>query len=268
MFLLVSLSLACRSRPTDSIPRHELLRIDSEVLGETRTIAVWQPDTGSDVELPVLYMPDGGVKEDFPHIANTVASLIERGVLPPMRVVGIENTDRHRDLTRPTQSAYDRDQLASYGGADAFRAFIRDELIPTIENRYACTPSRAIVGESLAGLFVAETFLRAPDLFEAAMAISPSLWWNDRALVNEAPALLESRTEGGSFYLASANEADIAPHAAALAQALETSNADVRWTYAPHPDLRHNTIFRSVKEDALTWALRNWFVATRESPSP
>lgn len=256
--VLFSFSVACRARPTDTIPDHEVVRLDSRALGETRTITVWQPDGGLNAALPVLYMPDGGVKEDFPHIANTVASLIERGALPPMRIIGIENTDRHRDLTGPTESAYDREQLSTHGGASGFRAFIREELIPTIESRYPCTPSRALIGESLAGLFVAETFLRDPDLFDAAIVVSPSLWWNEQALVHDAPALLKTRAEGGSLYIASANEKDIVPATAALARALKASETDIRWTYAPRPDLRHDTIFRSVKEEALTWALRGW----------
>lgn len=39
---------------------------------------------------PVMYMPDGGIKEDFPHIANTMADLIRKGSIPPMILVGIE----------------------------------------------------------------------------------------------------------------------------------------------------------------------------------
>ncbi|MEM7561320.1 MAG: alpha/beta hydrolase, partial [Planctomycetota bacterium] len=55
--------------------------------------------------LPVLYMPDGGIKEDFPHIANTLAKLIAENTIPPMILVGIENTERRRDLTGPSEVA-------------------------------------------------------------------------------------------------------------------------------------------------------------------
>ena len=258
--MLLGFGVGCRAKaPVDPVPAHDILTIDSEVLGETRVIAVWQPEVSADTELPTLYMPDGGVKEDFPHIANTVASLIERGVLPPMRVVGIENTDRHRDLTGPTQADYDRQRLPSHGGAAAFRGFIRDELIPRVEARYACSPRRALIGESLAGLFVAETFLREPGLFQTAIAVSPSLWWNEHALVNEAPQLLRDRNHPGALFLTSADERDIVVHADALATALQDFAADdVRWTYAPRPKEHHGTVFRAVKEEALTWALGPW----------
>lgn len=32
----------------------------------------------------------------------------------------------------------------------------------------------------------------------------------------------------------------------------------IRWTYEPRPDLRHWTIFRTLKAAALTWALGPW----------
>lgn len=44
--------------------------IDSAVLGETRRINVYRaPGWGAepDAPLPVLYMPDGGIAEDFLH---------------------------------------------------------------------------------------------------------------------------------------------------------------------------------------------------------
>ena len=61
-----------------------------------------------------------------------------------------------------------------------------------IDARYATTGERAIVGESLAGLFVVETFLREPELFDTYVAFDPSLWWNDAGLVTGARHKLEA----------------------------------------------------------------------------
>lgn len=247
----------CHPRPpSDPVPPHETIRLESQAVRETRVVNVWQPDVDPGVALPVLYMPDGGVAEDFPHIANTVAELIARGDIPPMRVVGIENTDRKRDLTGPTTVASDRALLPSNGGSAAFRAFIRDELVPTIEARYACDGRRAIIGESLAGNFVAEAFVREPELFDAYIAISPSLWWNGAGIVEELRARRGSLPPERTIFLTSANETDIAVNVAAFAELLEQT--EVRWTYRPRTDLRHHTIFRAMKVEALTWALAAW----------
>ena len=103
LFTLTSIILSCDGPPTynDPIPSHDNFTIESNLVDETRVINVWTPsnyEEGND-SLPVLYMADGGIKEDFPHIANTLSELIENKSIPPIILVGIENTERGRDLT-------------------------------------------------------------------------------------------------------------------------------------------------------------------------
>ncbi|AMR26392.1 hypothetical protein A0257_04260 [Hymenobacter psoromatis] len=54
--------------------------------------------------------------------------------------------------------------------------------MPAIRQRYRTTPETAIVSESLAGLFVVETFLLEHDLFPTCLAFGPSLGWNTNYL--------------------------------------------------------------------------------------
>jgi enterochelin esterase-like enzyme len=179
-------SLSAQAVTPDSVPRHDTLIVASRALGETRRSNVHTPPgyaSSPRSRFPVLYMPDGGLDEDFPHIVNTVDSLIALGRIRPAIVVGIPNTERRRDLTGPTRVAKDSTIAPHVGGSAAFRRFIRDELIPAIDARYRTTTERAIIGESLAGLFVVETFLREPTLFDEYIAFDPSLcgiearWW-------------------------------------------------------------------------------------------
>ena len=62
------INCATATPPPDPMPAHETINIDSKILGEIRVINVWKPSTyqNSNKPLPVLYMPDGGEKEDFP----------------------------------------------------------------------------------------------------------------------------------------------------------------------------------------------------------
>lgn len=69
------------------------------------------------------------------------------------------DTERRRDLTGATTDPEDRKIAPRVGGSQAFRAFIRSELVPQVAERYRITGEPAIVGESLAGLFVLETLL-------------------------------------------------------------------------------------------------------------
>ena len=79
---------------------------------------------GNGDSYPVLYMLDGGLDEDFPHVARDVDTAIRAGEMRPMIVVGIENTERRRDMTGPTTVASDRAIAPHVGGSVAFRAFI------------------------------------------------------------------------------------------------------------------------------------------------
>lgn len=237
----------------EPVPPHETFTIESAALGETRRINVYTPPgyqrygTG---EYPVLYMPDGGVAEDFPHVASAVDAAIRAGDMRRMIVVGIENTERRRDMTGPTEVEEDRRIAPRVGGSAAFRRFIGAELMPEVRRRYRASEESAIIGESLAGLFVVETFFLEPHLFDTYVALSPSLWWNGGALVrgaDERIAAWRPRTRAGAVvYLSSADEDNIAPAAARLAESLRANAPPLlRWQYRPRPDLTHATIYRA-----------------------
>ena len=255
----------------DGVPRHDTLTVDSRALGEKRPINVHTPvgyASAMRSRFPVLYMPDGGLDEDFAHVVNTVDSLIALQLIRPVIVVGIPNTERRRDLTGPTHVAKDSTIAQRVGGSAAFRRFIRDELIPAIDRRYRTTTERAIVGESLAGLFVVETFLREPRLFAHYVAFDPSLWWNQGALVDSAralvigPPVVLSRKASprsafrSSIYFAGSRD-DIDNNTARLAEILRTlASRGFSWTYVARPDLTHGNIFRALAPAALAGALR------------
>src|SRR3954464_6991502 len=117
----------------------ETFTIDSRVLNETRRINVYLPadyKKSATTRMPVLYMPDGGVAEDFLHVAGLVQVLTGNGTMRPFILVGIENTERRRDLTGPTENANDKKIAPRVGGSAQFRAFVLDELFPLIEKRY------------------------------------------------------------------------------------------------------------------------------------
>lgn len=245
---------------TDSILAHETFTVQSRALGEQRRINVYTPPSysASLARFPVLYMPDGGLDEDFPHVARTVDSLISLGAIRPVIVVGIPNTQRRRDLTGPTRFHADSAIAARVGGSAAFRSFIETEIIPKIDELYRTTPERGIMGESLAGLFIVETFLQKPALFAHYIAFDPSVWWNGGALVDSAQSRIASidRKER-TLYVVTSVEPSTAVGSAKLAEMLKSASPEgLRWTYLPRTDLTHGTIFRAAKPAALIDAFR------------
>ena len=128
-YLILSfLVLSCTPKApyNDPVPNHDNFSIESIFVNETRVINVWTPSNYKDNNdsLPVLYMPDGGIKEDFPHIANTIAKLVESKSISPIILVGIENTERGRDLTGFSEVEEDGKYCPLTDGAKNFRAFI------------------------------------------------------------------------------------------------------------------------------------------------
>ena len=262
-FLACFLLLACQNnaQPQDPIPVHDSFTIESKILSETRTINVWTPPnykTSSD-SLTVLYMPDGGIKEDFPHIANTLAELIESKRIKPVILVGIENTVRRRDLSGPTEVEEDKKIAPVIGGAEKFREFITVELFKEVNKRYRTNAEKGIIGESLAGLFIVETLFNQPDMFDFYIAMDPSLWWNNEHLVKTAKTnLAQFPASSKQFWFAGSNAKDIAKHTKELAKILTEANpTNLKWTYSNEPKEKHHTIYRATKEKALVWALGN-----------
>ncbi|MFN3192012.1 MAG: alpha/beta hydrolase [Aureliella sp.] len=259
IYVLLGLLIGCTAPPSDPIPKHQSFEIKSSILGETRVLCIWTPpgyeDSGE--SYPVLYMPDGGIREDFPHIANTLAGLVAAGTVPPMILVGIENTERRRDLTGPSKVEADGEIAPTSDGSSKFRAFIADELFPEVGRRYRTTEQRSIIGESAAGLFVVETLFLQPELFSVYIAMDPAIYWNDSYLVRSAAKHLRKLPEDEiCFWFAGSSVVDIQPHTRELAKILESEAPErLDWIYSDEPGEEHSTIFRATKKKAMTWAL-------------
>ena len=91
-------------------------------------------------------------------MASIIESQAFAGTMPEMILVGIQNTNRTRDLT-PTKT-----ERANTGGGDKFLDFIEQEVLPLVEKNYRTEPFRVFAGHSLGGLAVVYTMLSRPHL--------------------------------------------------------------------------------------------------------
>lgn len=222
--------------------------LPSTVMQEERRINVVVPEAyqqDKNLKLPVIYMLDGGLKEDFLHIAGLMQISISNGSMRPFILVGIENTVRRRDLTGPSENALDKRDIPNLGGAPRFREFLLKEAIPFVEQHYRVTNERALVGESLAGLFTLETLLHAPDAFQTFVAIDPSLWWNSEKLTAAfAEKIKREPSLAKKVYFASSGQAGMEKVISAFANMLEQSKPEgLQWTYEKFPSETHATIY-------------------------
>lgn len=165
------------SQSPDQISIGQVANIHSKLLNEDRRIWVYNPaenDADNTERYPVLYLLDA---EE--HFYSTVGMIKQmRGRWPAIIVVGITNTDRFRDLTPIIAGSNSK-------GGDDFMSFIEKELMPHIDSVYPTAPYQIFSGHSLGGLTVIHTLLNKHSLFNAYIAIDPSLWWNNQQLVKD-----------------------------------------------------------------------------------
>ena len=185
--------------------------LKSEVLGEERVILVRTPagyEAGTQ-RFPVLYLTDGDAH--IAHTSATIEFLARNGRMPEMIVVGINNTDRTRDLS-PTKAAMTRpdgsqQEFPTAGGANNFLKFIETELMPKIESQYRTQPFRVLAGHSFGGLFALHAFLTKTDLFNGYIAVSPTMHWDDKYPVRKAEEFFKGRPElNKTLFVTLANE--------------------------------------------------------------
>lgn len=190
--------------------------IHSAVLHENRPYRVYLPagyhnNTYLPARYPVIYLLDGD--ENF-HSLTGIQAFLSKGPyaqLPEMIVVGISNVNRTRDLT-PTSAKVSmlngrKAAFEGSGGGTAFTAFLEKELIPHIEATYRTNGYRVLIGHSFGGLTTVNTLLQRPDLFQAYIAIDPSLWWDNSRLLNSADSLLQARSfKGRNLYVSLAHK--------------------------------------------------------------
>jgi predicted alpha/beta superfamily hydrolase len=188
--------------------------IASKILGEDRTIQVYTPTNfKKDEAYPVVYLLDGEAQTTM--VAGQVQYLSEiYKVLPNLIVVGIENTDRVRDLT-PThfnvgpdgkEDTSARAMGRTSGGGERFLQFIRQELMPYVESNYPVAPFRILSGHSLGGLMAIYCLANHPDYFNGYIAISPSLQWDRNSLLEQLPGKLAASYQKRFLFFSDASE--------------------------------------------------------------
>lgn len=212
-------------------------------------------------KFPVLYLLDGGEQEDFLHIAGLAQITAAYGNGQELIVVGIEGVDRHHDLTSPSPLAADRKLLPTAGGAETYRSFLAKELKPWVAAHYRTDGHAALIGESLAGLFVLETLLDSPQSFDDYIVVSPSLWWRDGAVSKDAQSMLRRDGFSGRRVFIAFDDPAPPPDEAAkdrawqeqLAMAFSTAHPAGLTYHIVRPGEGHATIYHPAALAAFRW---------------
>jgi predicted alpha/beta superfamily hydrolase len=181
--------------PTLNLVIHEAFH--SRHLPDDRHVRVFLPpgyDSNPDERhrrYPVLYLHDGQnlfdpeaafKKGEHWRVGETATRLIEARVIPPLIIVGIDNTGPRR-LHEYTPT---HDRRRGGGDADAYGRLLIDDLKPFVDSQYRTLTDAAntgLGGSSLGGLVSLYLGLRHPDVFSRLAVMSPSIWWDRRSVL-------------------------------------------------------------------------------------
>jgi predicted alpha/beta superfamily hydrolase len=236
LMLAAAITFAAEAQNDNKIVIGKIDSVYSKILNEQRKVWIYTPamtsgDHDSSRRYPVLYLLDGDAH--FLSVAGLVQQLSQANgntVYPEMIVVGIPNTDRTRDLT-PTHvtndlPAMDSNSSATSGGGENFVAFMEKELMPHIDSAYPTAPYKVLVGHSFGGLMVMDVLTNHTRLFNAYIAIDPSMWYDhQRFLAATKKELTEKNYDGIRLYVGIANTM---PEGMTLEQMKKDTSSDTR----------------------------------------
>jgi len=180
-----------------------LHKFRSRIFRNTRFLRVWLPPGYDDAEnagrrYPVLYLNDGqnlfesatsftGIEWQ---VDETAERLIREGAVPPMIIVGIDNTgkDRVREYM-PHRSMH---PMTLRVRGRHYPDFLMKEVMPFVESAYrvATGPENTgLGGSSLGGLIALYTVIVQPGMIGRLLVESPSLWPSHRQAIEESRAV-------------------------------------------------------------------------------
>jgi len=175
----------------------DTVMITSAVLGLSRRLTIWLPDGArSPARSPVLYLNDGQNLFDSARaytgvtwrVAETAAWLIERRLIPPLVIVGIDHGELRRAREYlPVEDA--RNPFARDPLAPEYASFVTTELMPFIEREYRVArgaSNTAFGGSSYGAVATLFTAMTNPGVFGRLLLESPSLYVGRGTLLRQA----------------------------------------------------------------------------------
>ncbi len=211
--------------------------LKSKYTAQEYLIQISTPDRTAPVEgFPVLYVLDGNAAfESAANIAKSVGAGANRLGLNPVVIVAVGYPDQNTfdvqkralDYTPKTSAEFQAQAKYQYGGADQFIQFLDKELKPAISSRIKVNAQQqSLFGHSFGGLFALHTFFSKPQTFQRYIAASPSLWFDNYALLNRQAEWLKNKahTTQNVMLMTTVGTQELGKGPAADADALKKQN--------------------------------------------
>lgn len=162
-FILVfGTTLQAQDGPANGITEKQT--IQSSVLAEPRDLLIYTPANAKQ-KLPLIIVFDGdGLFSATLATLRFMNYFSEIPQMPEAVVVGIQNTDRNRDMPIPQQYGGEK-------GEDNFMRFVRDELVPWAGKKYLLNSHIILVGHSQGAFFASYLLSKAPADFPWVLSL-------------------------------------------------------------------------------------------------
>lgn len=232
--------------------------VPSEILQDIREFSVYLPPSyyvSVDQEYPVLYILDGDY--NFQYVAGLLE--LQGGIselIPEMILVAIsgKGTKEYRNNCKPEIKG-----VEDSGNAGEVAHFIEKELIPYVEKNYKAAKYRVLGGHSVGGIFVINTALDHPDLFNGYIAISPALWWAKNAMEGVMEdAWGNSQATTANIYISLANEKGMGVQE--FIKKIPEHILEKNIHYRAFPDETHNSVGLPTYKWALGSIFKDWYL--------
>ncbi|WP_347374268.1 alpha/beta hydrolase-fold protein [Aequorivita sp. Q41] len=230
----------------------------SEILQQNREFSIYLPpsyNTAINQKYPVLYILDGDY--NFQYVAGFLelqGAISE--VVPEMILVAIsgKGTTEYRKNCKPNVAG-----VEDSGNAEEMTSFIAKELIPYINKNYKASDYKILGGHSAGGIFIVNTALNHPNLFNNYIAISPALYWGNNAMeviMKNTWGATESTTANVYFSLANEKGMGVARFLKKVPKKIMDKNVK----FQEFPDENHNSVGLLTYKWALSAIFEKWFV--------
>lgn len=254
MTLLLCLFVASflRAQQSNEFLSTKSITLESSILDEEREIIIYSPDNGKSRN-PTLYLLDG--HENLLLAVGIISNLVRADAIPPVNLVGINNYDydRTHDLT-PSQVVEEAQE--QFGGGDDFLKFIEKELFPEVDKHLPADSYRVLIGHSLGALFATHVLRTRGELFDAYVAVSPSLWFDKEYEARELSRMPVNGTRSSRAYFSLANETDSKNGFELLEKSLGKYEGLYRFDEFPHAD--HVTSLVPALFNGLQFVFGSW----------
>jgi predicted alpha/beta superfamily hydrolase len=170
----------------------------SRIFRNVRLIRVWLPpdyDSTGSTRYPVLYLNDGQNLFDPAtafagvdwRVGETAKELVAEGKIPPIIVIGIDNTGKNRIREYIPYRSLDPRLFGPQG--KRYPEFLLQEVMPLIAEHYPVAKgpeNTGLGGSSLGGLITLYTGISAPGVFGRLLIESPSLFVAGRKILDDS----------------------------------------------------------------------------------